>query len=46
MLLQPFAVVALAWPVNGEPLKLSTLAYAAAVIVIVLIGQRMRVTRH
>ncbi|HZQ12358.1 MAG TPA: DMT family transporter [Pseudolabrys sp.] len=46
MLLQPFAIVALAWPVNGEPLKLSTLAYAAAVVAIVLIGQRMRVTRR
>jgi len=45
MLLQPFAIVALAWPVNGEPIKLSTLAYAAAVVVIVLIGQRMHVTR-
>jgi drug/metabolite transporter (DMT)-like permease len=44
MLLQPFVIVALAWPVNGEPVELSTLAYAAAVVAIVIVGQRMRVT--
>lgn len=44
-LLQPFIVVALAAPVNGEPIQLSTLAYAAAVVGTVIIGQRMRVTR-
>jgi drug/metabolite transporter (DMT)-like permease len=43
MLLQPFVIVALAWPVNGEPLELRTLAYAAAVVATVIIGQRMRV---
>ena len=45
MLLQPFVIVALAAPVNGEPLRLSTVAYAAAVVATVVIGQRMRVTR-
>lgn len=46
MLLQPFMIVALAWPVNGEPIRASTLAYAAAVVMIVLIGQRMQVKRR
>ena len=46
MLLQPFMIVALAWPVNGEPIEASTLAYAAAVVAVVLIGQRMRVERR
>ena len=45
MLLQPFVIVALAAPVNGEPVRLSTIAFAAAVVGAVLIGQRMRVTR-
>jgi drug/metabolite transporter (DMT)-like permease len=45
MLLQPFVIVALAAPVNGEPIQLATLAYAAAVVATVAIGQRMRVTR-
>jgi len=45
LLLQPFTVVALAWPVNGEPIALKTLAFAAAVVVVVMIGQRMRVSR-
>ncbi|HZD89807.1 MAG TPA: DMT family transporter, partial [Pseudolabrys sp.] len=31
-LLQPFVIVALAWPVDGEPIELSTLGYAAAVV--------------
>lgn len=44
-LLQPFVIVALAAPVNGEPIEVSTLAYAAAVVVTVIVGQRMRVTR-
>ena len=46
MLLQPFIVVALAWPVNGEPMSLETLAFAAAVVAMVLIGQRARVGRR
>ena len=45
MLLQPFVIVALAAPVNGEAIRLTTLAYAAAVVVTVIIGQRMRVRR-
>ena len=45
MLLQPFVIVALAAPVNGEPIELVTLAYAAVVVATVAIGQRMRVTR-
>jgi drug/metabolite transporter (DMT)-like permease len=46
MLLQPFIIVALAWPVNGEPMSLETLAFAAAVVATVLIGQRARVGRR
>jgi drug/metabolite transporter (DMT)-like permease len=45
MLLQPFAIVALAAPVNGEPLRVSTLLYAAAMVAVVVVGQRMRVRR-
>jgi drug/metabolite transporter (DMT)-like permease len=45
MLLQPFVIVALAVPVNGESLSLTTLAYAAAVVLTVVIGQRMRIRR-
>jgi hypothetical protein len=32
-------------PVNGERFELSTLLYAAAVVAVVIVGQRMRVTR-
>jgi drug/metabolite transporter (DMT)-like permease len=45
MLLQPFVIVLLAAPINGEPIRLTTLAYAAAVVATVVIGQRTRV-RH
>ncbi|MFN3659267.1 MAG: DMT family transporter [Pseudolabrys sp.] len=45
MLLQPFVIVALAAPVNGEPIEIATLGYAAAVVTAVVVGQRMRVTR-
>ena len=45
MLLQPFVIVALAAPVNGERIELSTLGYAAAVVATVIVGQRMRVRR-
>jgi drug/metabolite transporter (DMT)-like permease len=45
MLLQPFVIVALALPINGEPVELATLGYAAAVVATVIVGQRMRVTR-
>lgn len=43
MLLQPFVIVALAWPVNGEPVEFVTLAYATAVVATVMVGQRMRI---
>ena len=46
MLLQPFMIVALALPVNGEAVDVETILFAAAVVATVLIGQRMRVTRH
>lgn len=46
MLLQPFVIVVLAALVNGEPLRLTTLAYAAAVVGTVLIGQRTRIWRR
>jgi drug/metabolite transporter (DMT)-like permease len=45
MLLQPFGIVALAALVNDEAIRLTTLAYAAAVVATVVIGQRMRVRR-
>jgi drug/metabolite transporter (DMT)-like permease len=43
MLLQPFMIVALALPVNGEPISLETVLFAAAVVATVLVAQRMRV---
>jgi hypothetical protein len=46
MLLQPFVIVALAAPVNGEPIRLDTMAYAGAVFIVVFIGQRMQVRRR
>jgi drug/metabolite transporter (DMT)-like permease len=46
MLLQPFVIVALAWPVNGEPIDIETIVFATAVVATVLIGQRMRVSRR
>lgn len=46
LLLQPFVIVVLAALVNGEPLRVSTLAYAVAVVAAVLIGQRMGVKRR
>ena len=45
MLLQPFVVLAIAIPVNGEKLDIETLLFAAAVVVTVVVGQRMRVVR-
>ena len=45
MLLQPFVIVALSVPINGERLDLETILFAAAVVVVVVIGQRMRVKR-
>lgn len=46
MLLQPFVIIVLAAPVNGEPIRLETFAYATAVLATVLVGQRMRVQRR
>jgi drug/metabolite transporter (DMT)-like permease len=46
MLLQPFMIVALALPVNGERIDLETILFAAAVVATVLVGQRMRVVRR
>jgi len=45
LLLQPFVIFGLAFLVNGEPIELETLAFAGGVVAIVVIGQRMRVTR-
>lgn len=44
-LLQPFVIVALSIPVNGEPFEPGTILFAAAVVATVMIGQRMRVKR-
>jgi drug/metabolite transporter (DMT)-like permease len=46
MLLQPFMIIMLASLVNGEPIRITTLAYAAAVVATVLIGQYMPVRRE
>jgi drug/metabolite transporter (DMT)-like permease len=46
MLLQPFVIVALSVPVNGERFQASTLLYAAAVVAAVVVGQRMQVARR
>ena len=45
MLLQPFAIIALASSINGEPIDIETVVFAGAVVATVLIGQRMRVVR-
>ena len=46
MLLQPFAILLLAWPVAGEPIDLETSLFAAAVVATVLIGSRTHVRRR
>lgn len=46
MLLQPFVIVALSVPVNGERFDVTTILYAAAVVAAVIIGQRTNVRRH
>jgi drug/metabolite transporter (DMT)-like permease len=46
MLLQPFMIVALSRPVNGEPINIETILFAAAVVATVMLGQRMRVARR
>jgi drug/metabolite transporter (DMT)-like permease len=45
MLLQPFMIVGLSVPVNGERFEPGTLLFTAAVVATVIAGQRMRVTR-
>jgi drug/metabolite transporter (DMT)-like permease len=44
-LLQPFIIVALSIPVNGEKFQPETVLFAAAVVATVIIGQRMGVKR-
>jgi drug/metabolite transporter (DMT)-like permease len=44
-LLQPFVIVALSIPVNGEKFQPETVLFAAAVVGTVIVGQRMRVKR-
>ena len=44
-LLQPFVVVGLAAAINGEPVDIETVLFAAAVVATVMIGRRMRVRR-
>jgi drug/metabolite transporter (DMT)-like permease len=46
MLLQPFVIIILAFLVNGEIIRIATLAYAAGVVACVLIGQQMPVLRE
>ena len=46
MLLQPFVIVALALPVNGELISIETILFAVAVVATVLVGQRTRVARR
>jgi drug/metabolite transporter (DMT)-like permease len=41
-LLQPFITIAIAATFNNEPIELSTIVFAAAVVATVLIGQRAR----
>jgi drug/metabolite transporter (DMT)-like permease len=44
-LLQPFVIVALSIPVNGEKFAPETVLFAAAVVAVVVVGQRMGVKR-
>lgn len=44
-LLQPFVIVALSIPINGEAFEPETLLFAAAVVGTVIVGQRMGVKR-
>lgn len=45
-LLQPFVIVALSIPVNGEKFAPETVLFAAAVVAVVVVGQRMGVKRR
>jgi drug/metabolite transporter (DMT)-like permease len=46
MLLQPFVTIVLALPVNGEPIDLETILFAAAVVATVLIAQHTHLVRR
>ena len=46
MLLQPFLILLIAIPVNGERFDWETLLFASAVVAAVIVGQRMRVARN
>jgi drug/metabolite transporter (DMT)-like permease len=46
MLLQPFVTIVLALPVNGEPIDLETILFAAAVVATVLIAQHTHLARR
>ena len=39
-------IIVLAFPLNGEAIDVETVLFAAAVVAVVLIGQRMRVARR
>jgi drug/metabolite transporter (DMT)-like permease len=45
MLLQPFVIVALSIPINGERFDPEIVLFASAVVATVVVGQRMRVQR-
>ncbi|BAF90231.1 DMT family transporter [Azorhizobium caulinodans] len=42
-LLQTFVTIALAWPINGEPLDLETVMFAVAVVAVVVLGRKAKV---
>lgn len=44
-LLQTFVTVALAWPVNGEPLDVETALFAVAVVAVVALGRKAKVAQ-
>jgi drug/metabolite transporter (DMT)-like permease len=46
MLLQPFVTILLALPVNGEPIDLETILFAAGVVATVLLAQRTHLVRR
>ena len=45
-MVQPFLALLLAVPVLGEPLQMSTLVFAVAVVAVVFIGKRMAVHKE
>jgi drug/metabolite transporter (DMT)-like permease len=46
MLLQPFVILGLALPINGEPIGMDSLLFAAAVVGTVLVGQQTKISRR